>query len=157
MQSGFQLAGEGDRHNNQVRTRHAYDIGEALQFVEDLEFSPRVPADVFLKEKRRKPVIQIQNRDKGKDSELVVAKGDTKWRLDPKGCFRIGICEVEEGGGDSDRKIYAEHVPTGKRIIGETAKEVMDTILRLGMVSMLEHASYLSIELTNAELALRLN
>ena len=121
---------------------------------------------LILKEKRRKPVIQLQNReinkDKDTDSKLVVAKGDTKWRLDPKGCFRIGICEVEAGDeGDSDidrdRKIYAEHVPTGKRIIGETAKEVMDTILRLGMVSMLEHASYLSIELTNAELALRLN
>ncbi len=88
----------------------------------------------------------------------MVAKGDTKWRLDPKGCFRIGICEVEAGDeGDRDRRIYAEHLPTGKRIVGETAKEVMDTILRLDMVSVLEHASYLSIELTNAELALRLN
>ena len=125
---------------------------------------------LILKEKRRKPVIQIQNQDINKDkntdsdSKLVVAKRDTKWKLDPKGCFRIGICEVETGDEgdsdidrDSDRKIYAEHVPTGKRIVGETAKEVMDTILRLGMVSMLEHASYLSIELTNAELALRLN
>ena len=45
----------------------------------------------------------------------------------------------------------------GSELIGETAKEAMDTILRLDMVSMLEHASYLSIELTNAELALRLN
>ncbi len=117
---------------------------------------------LILKEKRRKPVVQLQNRDKGMDkdtdSELVVAKGDTKWRLDPKGCFRIGICEVEaDDEGGRDRKIYAEHLPTGKRIVGETAKEVMDTILRLGMISMLEHASYLSIELTNAELALRLN
>jgi len=123
---------------------------------------------LILKEKRRKPVLQLQNRDKGmdkdtdSDSKLVVAKEDTKWKLDPKGCFRIGICEVEaddEGDSDrdSDRKIYAEHLPTGKRIVGETAKEVMDTILRLDMVSMLEHASYLSIELTNAELALRLN
>ena len=121
---------------------------------------------LILKEKRRKPVIQIQNQDINKDkdadtdsdSKLVVAKGDTKWRLDPKGCFRIGICEVEAGDeGDRDRRIYAEHLPTGKRIVGETAKEVMDTILRLDMVSVLEHASYLSIELTNAELALRLN
>jgi dihydropteroate synthase-like protein len=115
---------------------------------------------LILKEKRRKPAVQLQNQDRNKDkdadSKLVVAKGDTKWKLDPKGCFRIGICEVEEGG-DRDRKIYAEHVPTGKRIVGETAKEVMDTILRLDIVSMLEHASYLSNELTNAELALRLN
>ncbi|MCW3138859.1 MAG: hypothetical protein N2V76_10775 [Methanophagales archaeon] len=33
----------------------------------------------------------------------------------------------------------------------------MDTILRLDMVSLLKHASYLSMKLTKAELALRLN
>ncbi|MCK4475399.1 MAG: dihydropteroate synthase-like protein [Methanophagales archaeon] len=105
---------------------------------------------LMLKEKRRKPVVQLQ------DKELIVAKGDKKWRLDPKGCFKIGICEIE-GEGDSDKKIYAEHSPTGKRIVGRSAKEVMDTILRLDMVSLLEHVSYLSKELTKAELALRLN
>ena len=103
---------------------------------------------LMLKEKRRKPIMRIQ------DKESIVAKENAKWRLDPKGYFRIGICEVE---GESDRKIYAKHSPTGKRIVGRSAKEVMDTILRLDMVSLLEHVSYLSKELTKAELALRLN
>ncbi|MGB2727561.1 MAG: dihydropteroate synthase-like protein [Halobacteriota archaeon] len=107
-----------------------------------------------LKEKRRKPVMKIH------DEELIVAKKDEKWRLDRKGCFRIGICEVEgegEGKGKSDRKIYATHSPTGKWIVGKSANEVMDTILRLDMVSSLEHVSYLGRELTKAELALRLD
>jgi dihydropteroate synthase-like protein len=101
---------------------------------------------LMLKEKRRKPVMRLH--DKG----LIVAKENDKWRLDPKGCFRIGIREIE-----GNKKIYIEHLPTGKRIVGKSAKEVMDTILRLDMVSLLEHASYLSKELTKAELALRLN
>ncbi len=105
---------------------------------------------LMLKEKRRKPVMKLH------DKELIVAKKDEKWRLDPKGCFRIGICEVE-GECKSDKKIYAEHSPTGKRIVGKSANEIMDTILRLDMVSLFEHASYLSRELTKAELALRLN
>lgn len=107
---------------------------------------------LMLKEKRRKPVLKLH------DKELIVAKRDEKWILDHKGCFRIGICEVEgEGESKSDKKIYATHSPTGKRIVGKSAKEVMDTILRLDMVSLFEHASYLSRELTKAELALRLN
>jgi len=69
-------------------------------------------------------------------------------RLDPKGSFRIGICEVE-GDDDNDRKIYAEHVPTGKRIVGSSARAVMDTILRLELVLLLEHVSYLSRELVD--------
>jgi len=101
---------------------------------------------LMLKEKRRKPVMRLH--DKG----LIVAKENDKWRLDPKGCFRIGIREIE-----GNKKIYVEHLPTGKRIVGKSAKEVMDTILRLDMVSLLEHASYLSKELTKAELVLRLN
>jgi len=105
---------------------------------------------LMLKEKRKKPI------EKFHDKELIVATEDDKWRFDPKGCFRMGICEVEDEG-DSNKRIYAQHSPTGKRIVGRSAKEVMDTILRLDMVSLLEHVSYLSKELTKAELALRLH
>jgi dihydropteroate synthase-like protein len=105
---------------------------------------------LILKEKRRKPVMSI--RDEG----LIVAKRNEKWQLDPKGCFRIGICEVE-GDGKSEKKIFAKHSPTEKQIIGKSAQEILDTILRLDLVSRLEHASYLGGELAKAELALRLN
>ncbi|MHC1610449.1 MAG: dihydropteroate synthase-like protein [Candidatus Methanospirareceae archaeon] len=105
---------------------------------------------LVLKEKRRKPVMRI--RDEG----LIVAKREENWELDPKGCFRIGICGVE-GEGGIGKKIFARHSPTGKRIIGESAQEIMDTILRLDLVSLPEHVSYLSRELTKAELALQLD
>jgi len=101
---------------------------------------------LMLKEKRRKPIMRIH------DKESIVAKENAKWRLDPKGCFSIGICELE-----GENMIYAKHSPTGKRIVGRSAKGIMDTILRLDMVSLHEHASYLSKELTKAELALRLD
>lgn len=105
---------------------------------------------LILKEKRRKPVMRI--RDEG----LIVAKRNEKWQLDPKGCFRIGICEIE-GDGRIEKRIFATHSPSGKQIIGQSAQEIMDTILRLDLVSRPEHVSYLSGELTKAELALRLN
>jgi len=111
------------------------------------------PKDVGLdllmcKEKKTKPVMKIPGK------ELVIANADDKWRLDPKGSFRISIIELED---ENTKKICAKHAPTGKRIVGTSAKEVMDTILRLELVSLLEHVSYLSRELIKAELALRLN
>jgi dihydropteroate synthase-like protein len=105
------------------------------------------PDLLMLKEKRRRQIIKVH------DTHSITAIETGGWELDPKGCFRIGICEVERNGC----MIYVEHLPTKKWIIGRSAKAVMDTILRLGMVSLLEHASYLSKELTKAELALRLD
>jgi dihydropteroate synthase-like protein len=105
---------------------------------------------LVLKEKRRKPILRVQ------DDELVVAEKNETWELDPKGCFRIAICEVE-GEGEHTRKICALHSPSGRRIIGKSAPEIMDTILRLNLASLLEHVSYLSRELTKAELALQLD
>ena len=101
---------------------------------------------LVLKEKRRKQVLQFH------DLFNIPAMTNEAWKLDPEGCFRIGICAVE-----NRTMIYAEHIPTRKRIIGTSAKAVMDTILRLGMISLLEHAAYLSMELTKAELALQLD
>ncbi|MBE0515887.1 MAG: dihydropteroate synthase-like protein [Methanophagales archaeon] len=105
---------------------------------------------LMLKEKRREPVMRIS------DTKRIDARKNETWELDPEGCFRIAICEVE-GDGGSDKKICAHHLPTGKLIIGKSAPEIMDTILRLNLVSLLEHVSYLSRELTKAELALRLD
>ena len=104
-----------------------------------------------VKEKRRKPVKSIPH-----DEKLIVAKKNETWQLEPKGCFRISI-SVVEGAGKGDKKICAQHSPSGRRIIGVTAQEILDTILRLDLVSRLEHASYLGKELAKAELALRLD
>lgn len=115
---------------------------------------------LILKEKRRKQLKEIQDKDR---NCCIIAKRNETWKLDPAGYFRIGICECEveddsDGGGKGKReeRIFAQHSPTGKEIIGKSAQAIMDTILRLGLVSLLEHVSYLSGELTKAELALRL-
>ena len=104
-----------------------------------------------LKEKRRRPVKSIPH-----DEKLIVATRNDTWNLDPEGCFRISIVEVE-GAGNGDKRICAQHSPSRRRIIGKSAQEIMDTILRLDLVSRLEHASYLGKELAKAELALRLD
>ena len=51
--------------------------------------------------------------------------------------------------------IVAEHEKAA--IAGESAREVMDTLLELELVSRLDHAAYLGRELEKAELALHFN
>ncbi len=99
---------------------------------------------LIMKEKRSKPIPQLS------DSGVIEAEPARKWRLDPAGSFRIAIVEI-----NGRRTICVEHQPSGRRITGVNAKEVMDTILRLNLVSLLEHVAYLSRELTKAEFALR--
>ncbi len=101
---------------------------------------------LIMKEKRSKPVRRLSGNE-----GLIEAESSRRWHLDPRGSFRIALVEL-----DGRRVICAEHQPSGRRITGINAKEVMDTILRLNMVSLVEHAAYLSRELTKAELALRL-
>lgn len=119
---------------------------------------------LILKEKKRKQPKEIQDKDC--NFIIITAKRNETWKLDPEGYFRIGICEweVEQdsggnggGNGKSEKRIFALHSPTGKQIIGKSAEAMMDTILRLELVSLLEHVSYLSRELTKAEHALLLD
>ncbi len=75
------------------------------------------------------------------------------FKMDPKGYFLIKI--------DSDKKtINAGYCtfPDNKlkiEIIGKTAIEVVNTIIREGLVSTLQHAADLGIELHKAEIALK--
>ena len=105
---------------------------------------------LVLKEKRKGPLTNVH------DDQLIAATPDETWQLDPRGFFRIFLCQTDEKG-DSQRRICAQHSPSGKQIIGKSARAIMDTILRLELASMPSHISYLSRELTKAELALRLN
>ena len=93
---------------------------------------------LVLKEKVRLPSEDI----KGK---IVEAKENTKFVRDPKGDFRIWI---------KDGKIVCEHEEV--TIVGKNAKEIIDTIIRLDLVSRLDHAGYLGRELMKAEIALKL-
>lgn len=100
-----------------------------------------------IKEKRRREFGLLPEN-------AIEAEESGKWHLDPAGCFKIGITEDEYRNGKiHSGKIVAKHNDTS--IAGETAKEVLDTIIRLGLVSRLDHAGYLGRELMKAELALK--
>jgi dihydropteroate synthase-like protein len=121
-----------------------------------------VPKDIgmdllMLKEKTRKPVSMFYDYDT--DTEIIVAQETETWRMDPKGCFRIGIANffaAQKPVLKTTKRIYAEHLPSKKIIEGRSAKEVMDEILRRDMISLPDHVSYVSRELMKAELALKM-
>ena len=82
------------------------------------------------------------------DVPLVEGQLDTNFVQDPAGSFKIMI--------ESD-KIKAVHYKKSQpdlAVIGPTAKHVYDEILKLNLVSRMEHALYLGAELEKAEIAL---
>ncbi|MCU4140516.1 MAG: Dihydropteroate synthase [Methanophagales archaeon] len=133
---------------------------------------------LVLKEKRRRrPRIlktAAEEAMKAEDANVVVAKESETWRPDPLGSFRIELCETPAGSRilathssltkQAEQTKQTKQTKEGKegkerketKIVGRNAKEVLDTILRLGLVSSLEHAAYLGRELAKAEIALSL-
>lgn len=100
-----------------------------------------------IKEKRRREFGLLPDN-------AIEAEGNEKWHLDPAGCFKIEITDEEYRNGKIHHgKIVAKH--NDNSIAGETAKEILDTIIRLGLVSRPDHAGYLGRELMKAELALK--
>jgi hypothetical protein len=83
---------------------------------------------------------------------FVSAEKNRMWTVDPKGSIRISI--IPDRFGTKEGYILAEHDSVS--IVGKTAREIMDTILKMELVSRMEHAAYLGQELKKAELALRL-
>jgi tetrahydromethanopterin S-methyltransferase subunit A len=96
--------------------------------------------------------------------EQVPAKKKTDFTFDPRGFFVIFL--------DKEKKeIVVEHylnvskedskfqVATGKLnkvIRGDSALSIRDTIIELGLVSLMDHIGYLGIELGKAETALKM-
>ena len=106
-----------------------------------------------IKEKRRREFASMPEN-------FIEAKGSKEWHLDHAGCFKIDITGDEIRDGKLvPGKIVVKNTPylnTGTHAIaGSTAKEVLDTIIELGLVSRLDHAAYLGRELMKAELALK--
>ncbi|MEM0203121.1 MAG: dihydropteroate synthase-like protein [Archaeoglobaceae archaeon] len=90
-----------------------------------------------LKEKVRYETTRVES--------FLIAKESKEFHRDPKGDFIIFI---------ADGKIFCKHEKA--TVAGKKAKEIIDTILELGLVSRLDHAAYLGRELMKAEIALRL-
>jgi len=99
-----------------------------------------------IKEKRRRPDFSIPGN-------AILARASKNWHLDPAGPIRIWI--VQDSISGNGGVIVAEHEKAS--VVGKNAKEVIDTLLELEMVSCLDHAAYLGRELEKAELALYFN
>ncbi|MDK2876907.1 MAG: hypothetical protein PWQ22_1317 [Archaeoglobaceae archaeon] len=93
---------------------------------------------LVLKEKVRYETAQMPE-------EFIDAKKGEEFIRDPFGDFIIFI---------ANGKIFCKHEKAV--VAGKNAKEIIDTILRLGLVSRLDHAAYLGRELMKAETALKL-
>ena len=83
------------------------------------------------------------------------------WVMDPKGYFliavdkknnllRIGYCKFTKLGNDPVNDMVAE-------IVGKTAIEIVNTLIKENYISSLQHAGDMGIELCKAELALKNN
>jgi dihydropteroate synthase-like protein len=114
-----------------------------------------VPKDLGLdlllfKEKRWREEYYSHKIEEG--VKIIQAKTDTNFKPDKSGWFKIQIDREEN-------KIIAIHYLIGEQtpnmiIKGETAEEVYQTINRNELISKLDHAAYLGVELTKAEIAL---
>ena len=83
------------------------------------------------------------------------------WVMDPKGYFlinidrqnnllRVGYCKFTKAGNNPVNDMVAE-------IVGKTAIEIVNTLIKENYISSLQHAGDMGIELCKAELALKNN
>jgi dihydropteroate synthase-like protein len=100
---------------------------------------------VVFKDKRRYDGIVEEY-----DVPVVNASEDSKFIHDPAGSFKIML---ETG---QIKAVHFVKMEPKIAVVGKTAKSVYDEILRRGLISRMEHATYLGSELEKAEIALKL-
>jgi dihydropteroate synthase-like protein len=83
--------------------------------------------------------------------EKIEAYGDGKFIPDKKGSFKI---VVDDG---YIKAIYYVNYEKTSVIYGKCARDIYEEILRRDMISRLEHAAYMGMELQKAETALKLD
>jgi dihydropteroate synthase-like protein len=93
---------------------------------------------LVLKEKRHLPVDEVPER-------FIPAQAVHEYVIDPAGSFRISITH--------DRILVKDR---SMAVVGDNARDILNTLLDAGAVSRLDHAGYLGRELEKAEIALRL-
>jgi dihydropteroate synthase len=101
--------------------------------------------------KLAKIINKINGNSKCK-SRISAVHTPLDFKLDRKGYFLIKIDlkkKTIHAGHCSNRHVLK------KEIIGKSAEEIYNTIIRKRMVSSLQHAAYLGSELTRAEYCLR--
>lgn len=97
---------------------------------------------LVLKEKRPRPEEAMPEPHIDAKAEWSQMHG---FEPDPAGSFRISI---------ADGRILARH--ENAAVAGESASEILNTLIEMGLITRLDHAGYLGRELEKAEIALSL-
>lgn len=127
---------------------HELSVSSKMMFLAKNRRS--VPKDLginllILKDKRR-----VQSLEEEIDVPIMEGEAEYKFQQDPAGSFKIIV---------KDGIINAVHYQKMKphlAVQGKTAKPIYDMIIKKGLISRIEHATYLGAELQKAEIAAKL-
>lgn len=100
---------------------------------------------IILKDKRKGEPV-----DEEIDVPLIEGKADYAFTQDPCGSFKI---TVQDG---IIKAVHYKNMKPDVAITGKTSKEIYDMIIKQGLISRMEHATYLGAELQKAEIAAKL-
>ncbi len=121
-------------------------LASKMMFLSRVRRSPPKDLGMDLLVVKEKRIKKLDVEIKGK---VIKAEKKDGYIPDKKGFFKIFV---------KDDKIICVHYSKSTTPIiieGKEAKEICDTIVRLGLVSNIEHAMYIGRELSKAEFALR--
>ena len=127
---------------------HELSVASKMMFLAKSRGS--IPKDLginllVLKDKRKGEQVEEEL-----DVPVIEGEPEYKFKQDPCGSFKIIV---------EDCKINAIHYQNMKphiSIQGKTAKPIYDMIIKQGLISRIEHATYLGAELQKAEIAAKL-
>ncbi len=99
---------------------------------------------LFKDKKRPNPILETY------DVPIVTAEEDNKFVHDTAGSFKIMVDEHQI------KVVHFIKMKPQLMVVGTTAKAVNDELLKRGLISRMEHATYMGSELEKAEIALKL-
>lgn len=148
MELGASILFTPEESGKTIGSVHELSISSKMMFLSKCRGS--VPKDlginlIILKDKRKGEVIGEEI-----DVPEIDGKQNQVFTQDPCGSFKI---IVEEGIINA---VHYQNMKPQISIRGRTSKQVYDTIIKRGLISRMEHATYLGAELQKAEIAAKL-
>jgi len=108
-----------------------------------------------LKEKRRRDVLHDGSSEEKEGIQVIEARRGQEPNTDPRGFFKINVDQ------DSDEIVVSHFNQEAEEldfvVRGSEPLEIRDTLIRLGVVSTLEHAFYLGVEIEKAKITSWIN
>ena len=148
MELGASVLFTVEESGKTIGSVHELNVSSKMMFLAKSRGS--IPKDLgidllILKDKRKGETIQEEM-----DVPIIPGEEDYEFTQDPLGSFKISV---------KDGIIQATHYKKMQPMIsvqGKTAKALYDMIIKEGLLSRIEHATYLGAELQKAEIAAKL-